>query len=83
MDERNHVAELDRERNDLVKAEKDLIEGAQRVEQQQELITKLTVQGHDTEQAKTLLHNLQAMMVSWRDHRDLIVQRIGILESLK
>ncbi len=81
MAEANLSDELARECRDLEKAEKDLVEGRQRVEDQQRLIDRLALQGHDTAEAQLLLHNFQHMLDAWHDHRELIVQRIALLES--
>ena len=72
--------ELARERGDLEKADRDIIEGTQRLDQQRDLIARLAGQGHETGQARALLENFQQMLEMWRDHRVLILKRIAILE---
>lgn len=81
MTNREIDQELAHERRDLIKAEKDIREGSLRVDQQQVLIDRLVAQGHNTDQAQTLLLNLQQMLEAWRTHRILIIQRIAVLES--
>ena len=75
------TTELDRERQDLLKADKDIREGIQRVDHQQDIIGRLAEHGHDIGQALVLLENLQDMLEAWRRHRELIIQRIVILEN--
>lgn len=72
--------ELARERGDLEKADRDIVEGTQRLDQQRDLIARLAGQGHETDQARALLDNFQEMLEMWQDHRALIVQRIAVLE---
>lgn len=72
--------ELARERGDLEKADRDIVEGTERLDQQRDLIARLAGQGHETVQARALLENYQQMLEMWRDHRVLILERIAILE---
>lgn len=83
VDMSNYAAtvELARERRDLVKAEKDILEGSFRIDQQHLLIERLVEQEHDTVQANVLLKNLQQVLDSWYDHRVLIMARIDLLEK--
>jgi hypothetical protein len=73
--------ELARERRDLLKAEQDIVEGERRVDQQHELIARLSAQGHETVQAYALLNNFENMLDAWYAHRALILGRIDLLES--
>lgn len=82
MNKESGAQEMARERRDLVKAEKDIVEGTQRIDQQQLLINRLVEQGHDTTQARTLLLNLEQMLDAWSEHRMLIIRRIATLERL-
>ncbi len=72
---------LARERRDLIKAEKDIVEGLERIAQQRLLIETLADQGHDTGQARILLFNFEQMLDAWREHRILIRDRITVLEN--
>lgn len=73
-------ADLAHERHELEKAERDLVEGDQRVARQREIINRLSSHGHDTSQAIALLANLEQMLHQWRLHRDAIVWHIATLE---
>lgn len=72
--------ELLRERRDLAKADKDIVEGSGRIVAQHSLIAKMVSQGHDTGQARALLVNFEHMQGAWEEHRRLIAQRIALLE---
>ena len=80
MKELDRISELSRERRDLVKADQDIVEGSERVRQQRLLIERLAQQGHSTDQARSLLGNLETTLDAWREHRVLIVSRINQLE---
>jgi hypothetical protein len=81
MTEASRAAEPARERCDLVKADKDIVEGSHRVDQQQLLIERMFEQGHDTVQARTLVLNLKHTLDAWRGHRMLIIKRITTLKA--
>jgi len=72
--------DLQREREELIAADQHLVEGEQRISRQIVLIQRLAEQGCDTALAKVLLGLLEETMVTWQDHRQLILDAIARLE---
>ena len=68
---------LQREREDLVAADRHLAAGEQRIAEQIALIQRMTWQGYDTALAQDLLRLLEETMASWQDHRRLILDAIA------
>ncbi|AMA58679.1 hypothetical protein [Bradyrhizobium sp. CCGE-LA001] len=73
--------QLDAEQRLLVKADKDIDEGAQRVRDQEERIRDLMADGHDTRQAERLVGLLRQTLIEWERHRILIKERIIYLRQ--
>lgn len=73
------AGQLRTEKELLVKAEKDIEEGRQRVRNQQHLLDDLQAGGHDSRQAERLALLLQQTLIEWERHRVLIEQRIAYL----
>ena len=73
--------ELAREKAALLKAEDDIAAGEERIVQQLTIIERLHRAGLSVVEAEKLLENLQKAERLWRDHRDLIIQRIAYLEG--
>jgi hypothetical protein len=71
------VNDLQRERNDLIQADRHLAAGEQRIADQVALIQRLTEQGYNTTAARDLLRLLEETMVLWQDHRQLILDTIA------
>ena len=71
---------LEAERALLVKADDDSDAGRQRLYRQQELLSHLDADGHDTILATRLLTLLQDSLTEWERHRVLIIGRIHELE---
>ena len=64
----------------LVKADRDIEEGAQRVRNQEDRVRELMADGHDTRQAERLVDLLKQTLVEWERHRVLIEQRVTYLQ---
>jgi hypothetical protein len=73
--------ELKREKLTLAVAERDIAAGEARVGDQCVLVARLRARGKDSAHAERLLDLLEATLVEWRVHRDLIVARIAQLEA--
>jgi hypothetical protein len=48
--------------------------------QQQQLLSDLRADGHDTKQAERLVLLMQQTLIEWERHRVLIEERVGYLE---
>lgn len=75
------MSALDKERADLAKAERDIVEGERRVAEQLLLIERLGQSGHDTRGAELLLENYRQTLEQWHVHRQLILYAIERLEA--
>ncbi|MCB8819945.1 hypothetical protein [Microvirga rosea] len=71
------MSDLQREREDLIMADRHLSGGEQRIAEQITLIRRMTEQGYDTVVARELLRLLEETMVTWRGHRQLILDAIA------
>ncbi|WP_262271562.1 hypothetical protein [Microvirga yunnanensis] len=71
------MSDLQREREDLVTADRHLAAGEQRIAEQIALIRRMTRDGYDTALARDLLRLLDETMVTWKDHRQLILDAIA------
>jgi hypothetical protein len=72
--------QLKAEKTLLVKAEKDIEEGWQRLRSQQQLLADLQAGGHDSRQAERLVQLLRETLIEWERHRVLIEERVAYLE---
>lgn len=68
------------EKEVLIKAERDIEDGARRLRNQQQLLSELQAGGHDFTQAERLVLLLQQTLIEWERHRVLIEERIAYLE---
>ena len=75
--------ELTSEREQLVKAIRDIEEGEQRVRRQALLSANLAAKGLSTGEAERLLRALADALEEWIVHRGLIEGRIAYLEDLQ
>ncbi|MBB4360016.1 hypothetical protein GGD65_001014 [Bradyrhizobium sp. CIR18] len=75
------TAQLDAEQRLLVKADKDIEEGWQRIRDQEDRVRELMADGHDTRQAERLVGLLKQTLIEWERHRVLIVQRVNYLRQ--
>lgn len=75
------MGELDRERHDLAKAERDIADGEDRVTRQMLLLDELRRDKHDTKDAEAILVTMQQTLRLFRDHRELILAEIDRLEA--
>lgn len=75
------MTDLAMEREHLAKAERDLVEGEERIARQAELLARLREAGHDIGLAEILLHNLEQTLQVWKDHRDEILATLARLEK--
>jgi uncharacterized coiled-coil protein SlyX len=66
-EEERHLAEADRHIADV----------EARVARQQQVIEHLSAGGHDTTEAELLLANFAAILETAREHRQLILHRLG------
>jgi hypothetical protein len=64
----------------LIKADKDIVDGRQRLRNQQHLLEDLHAGGHDSTQAERLVVLLEQTLMEWERHRVLIEERVAYLE---
>jgi hypothetical protein len=74
------MIDLETEKENLAKANRDISEGEDRIARQTELVERLRRSGHSVAQAERLLDTLHQTLQSWRDHRDEILRTITRLE---
>ena len=72
--------QLKLEKTLLIKADKDIEDGWQRLRNQQQLRDDLQAGGHDSKQAERLVQLLKQTLIEWERHRALIEERINYLE---
>lgn len=65
----------------LVKADADIDQGRRRVDEQEDRLVRLKVDGHDVRQANQLVELLKQTLSEWEQHRVLIEQRIDYLQQ--
>ncbi|MBB4397810.1 hypothetical protein [Bradyrhizobium sp. ERR14] len=75
------TAQLDAEQHLLVKADKDIEDGWQRIRDQEDRVRELMADGHDTHQAQRLVDLLRQTLIEWERHRTLIEQRVRYLQQ--
>jgi hypothetical protein len=73
--------QLNAEQRLLVKADRDIQEGSQRIRDQEERVRDLQAGGHDTRQAERLVDLLRETLTEWERHRILIEQRVTYLKQ--
>jgi hypothetical protein len=73
------AGQLRAEKDLLIKADKDIENGWQRLRNQQHLLDDLQAGGHDSRQAERLVLLLQQTLIEWERHRVLIEERITYL----
>src|SRR5215813_4498231 len=73
--------QLNAEQRLLIKADRDIEDGWQRIRNQEERVCDLQAGGHDTRQAERLVDLLKQTLVEWERHRTLIVQRVEYLRK--
>ncbi|KYH03208.1 hypothetical protein SE91_11910 [Bradyrhizobium sp. DOA1] len=73
--------QLDFECRQLIKADRDIEEGWQRIRDQEDRIRELSAGGHDARQALRLVDVLKQTLTEWQRHRVLIEQRIAYLQG--
>lgn len=76
----DQTEQLDAEQRLLVKADRDIEEGCQRIREQEARVRELQAGGHDTEQAQQLVELLKGTLIEWQRHRVLIAQRVTYLQ---
>ncbi|MBU6461539.1 MAG: hypothetical protein KGK01_01535 [Bradyrhizobium sp.] len=77
-----HLAEqLLREQQLLRKADADIDEGRRRVNEQEDRLARLRIDGHDVRQANQLVELLRQTLSEWERHRVLIEQRVDYLQQ--
>ncbi|MFK4382342.1 MULTISPECIES: hypothetical protein [unclassified Bradyrhizobium] len=64
----------------LVKADRDIEEGSQRIRKQEDRVRELRAGGHDTREAERLVDVFKQNLAEWERHRVLIAQRITYLQ---
>jgi hypothetical protein len=74
-------AELESERWQLVRAERDIAAGEQRIIDQELMIEAFQRDGHNTGIAELVLETLRSTLLEWRRHEVLIRARIHYLEG--
>ncbi|SCB50582.1 hypothetical protein GA0061098_1014183 [Bradyrhizobium shewense] len=75
------TAQLDAEQNLLVKADRDIEEGWQRIRDQEDRVRELMAGGHDVRQAERFVELLKQTLIEWERHRTLIEQRVRYLRQ--
>ena len=75
------MPDLAMERAHLALAERDIIEGEDRVFRQDELMALMRSQGQNTAEAEALLRVLRETLLVWKAHRDQILRTIASLET--
>ncbi|MCJ9702335.1 MULTISPECIES: hypothetical protein [unclassified Bradyrhizobium] len=75
------TAQLYAEQTLLVKADKDIEEGWQRIRNQEDRVRELMAGGHATRQAERLVDLLKQTLIEWERHRVLIEQRVRYLQQ--
>ncbi|MCP3468762.1 hypothetical protein NLM33_00320 [Bradyrhizobium sp. CCGUVB1N3] len=73
--------QLNAEQRLLVKADRDIEEGWQRIRDQEDRVRYLQAGGHDICQAERLVDLLKQTVVEWERHRTLIEQRVIYLRE--
>lgn len=73
--------QLHAEQRLLVKADRDIEVGSQRIRDQEDRVRELMAEGHNTCQAERLVDLLKQTLVEWQRHRVLIEQRITYLQQ--
>ncbi|MCP3401709.1 MULTISPECIES: hypothetical protein [unclassified Bradyrhizobium] len=73
--------QLNAEQRLLVKADRDIEEGWQRIRDQEERVRELMADGHDTRQAERLVELLKQTLTEWERHRVLIEERVAYLRQ--
>ena len=73
--------QLDTERRHLIRADRDIEEGSQRILDQENRVRELSAGGHDADQAERLVEALKLTLTEWLRHRVLIQQRIAYLRQ--
>lgn len=73
--------QLDSERRHLIKADRDIEEGWQRIRDQEDRARELNAGGRDARQAERLVEVLKQNLTEWLRHRVLIEQRIAYLRQ--
>ena len=71
------MPDLEQERAHLALADRHIAEGERRVADQTHRVEHLAEQGYDTARARDLLRLLEATLVNWRGHRELILETIA------
>jgi hypothetical protein len=78
---RPESAELRSERATLMRADRDIAEGEQRLRRQAARADELRKHGHEPGQADRLVETFRATLDVWKEHRRLIRDRIAYLEE--
>src|SRR4051812_13997372 len=71
------MSDLEQERAHLALADQHIAAGEKRIADQGRLVAHLTEQGRDTADARDLLRLLEATLVNWRGHRQMILEAIA------
>jgi vacuolar-type H+-ATPase subunit B/Vma2 len=75
------MIDLATEKRTLIKANRDIAEGEERIGRQIDLIGRLRDGGHSVVDAQALLQMLQETLQAWRGHREEILRTIARLED--
>ncbi|MFC0340756.1 hypothetical protein [Paracoccus niistensis] len=75
------MPDLAMERAHLALAERDILEGEDRVFRQEELVALMRSRNQDTTEAEALLRLLRETLLIWRAHRDQILRTIANLQN--
>jgi hypothetical protein len=68
---------LSRELDDLVRADDLIAQAVDRCGRQRNLVAELECDGHDTRQAQRLLETMEAVLQTFEQHRDTIIEAVA------
>jgi aryl carrier-like protein len=74
------MIDLATEKDTLVKADRDIAEGEERITRQVALIAQLREEGYSVSQAEMLLATFRHTLQAWQEHRVAIIHAIDRLE---
>ena len=74
------MPDIQREREDLAKADHHIMEGEKRITEQIIRIQRMKDAGQDTTQAEAMLWTFEKVLEAWKAHRQAILDIIARLE---
>jgi hypothetical protein len=77
------MPDTDSEREQLGKADRDIVEGEERITRQMVLIETMRLDGHDVTEAENLLLTLRETLAAWQAHREEILRELARQEAMR